>query len=626
MIKSINQLPKFVVFGIDIGFVIFSIFFSYLLRFNFSIPIVEINNFFIVIPTIIIVRIIYSYLFKTYADIFYYASLEDAQRIFACTIIGSSTFCILNFINHYFFGKYPLPFSVIIIDFIVCTFFLVAIRMFIKMIYYEFSNFKKNKINALIYGANSDGLTIKAMLESNLENVYNIIAFIDENPVKRKRKMEGITIYQSEDIEKIIRENEVKQLFFIQTASTTKKRNLLETCLKYEVRAMHVPPTNKWINGEISINQVKQVRIEDLLEREPIRLDIEEIKKDINNKVILITGAAGSIGSEIARQILTFDPLMVYLLDQAESPLFEIENELIASGYSEKFEVVLADIRNAARMEKVFEVFKPQMVFHAAAYKHVPLMENNPSESILTNVLGTINVANLSYKYHVEKMVMISTDKAVNPTGVMGASKRIAEIYVQSLNNKLSLTSENKTQYITTRFGNVLGSNGSVIPIFKKQIAEGGPVTVTHPEITRFFMTIPEACQLVLEAGTIGKGGEIFIFDMGESVKIADLAKKMIRLSGLELGKDIELRYTGLRPGEKLYEELLNDNENTIATHHHKIMKAKVREYDFDIIKIKIEELVKLFALQNNNEIVSKMKELVPEYNSQNSIYQSLDN
>ncbi|MES2396079.1 MAG: nucleoside-diphosphate sugar epimerase/dehydratase, partial [Bacteroidota bacterium] len=374
-----------------------------------------------------------------------------------------------------------------------------------------------------------------------------------------------------------------------------------------------------WINGELSFKQIKKVQIEELLGRDPILLDKEDIQKQLTGKVILVTGAAGSIGSEIVRQLIPFRPKKIILVDQAESPLYDMELELYDKHKEQSYEVVMGDIRNKERMDNVFRTFKPQIVFHAAAYKHVPMMENNPSESILTNVLGTKTLADLSVEHKVERFVMVSTDKAVNPTNVMGASKRIAEIYTQSL-SKVS-----NTKFITTRFGNVLGSSGSVIPRFRQQIENGGPVTITHPDITRYFMTIPEACQLVLEAGAMGKGSEIFIFDMGQSIKIVDLAMKMIKLSGLVLDKDISITYTGLRPGEKLYEELLADHENTLPTHHKQIMVAQVKEYNFDEITSTVNELIALFDKQDNKLIVKKMKLLVPEFKSNNSVYEALD-
>jgi len=379
-----------------------------------------------------------------------------------------------------------------------------------------------------------------------------------------------------------------------------------------------VPSPKSWINGEFSTKQISKINIEDLLGRKPIQLDTVRIASELKGKTVLVTGAAGSIGSGLVKQIALFEPKQLLLLDQAESPLYDLQNELKSDFPLLNFEIIVGDIRSLERMDRLFSAFNPTYIFHAAAYKHVPLMEDNPSEAVLTNVKGTKNLVDTALKYGADKFVMISTDKAVNPTNVMGASKRIAEIYAQKANEKGS------TKFVTTRFGNVLGSNGSVIPLFQRQIEHGGPITVTDERVTRFFMTIPEACQLVLEAGTMGKGGEIFVFDMGESVKIIDLAKKMIQLSGLELGKDIEIRVTGLRPGEKLYEELLAQEENTIPTHHPQILTAKVRTEADDQI-VAVNDLIGLFGAQKNTEIVAKMKEIVPEFISNNSEYESLD-
>jgi FlaA1/EpsC-like NDP-sugar epimerase len=427
-------------------------------------------------------------------------------------------------------------------------------------------------------------------------------------------------IYHASELDDLLRSNQVFDMIIsIQNITPQHKQSIIEKCLSYDVRILNVPPVTSWINGELSLKQIKKIKIEDLLERDPIRLDAELIRTQLTDKTILITGGAGSIGSEIARQIIPFKPKYLVIVDQAESPLYDLELELSERFRWKKFETVLGDIRQGERMERIFKAFKPEVIFHAAAYKHVPVIENNPSEAVLTNVEGTKTIADLAVKYNVEKFVMVSTDKAVNPTSIMGATKRIAEIYCQSLNL------HGNTRFVTTRFGNVLDSNGSVIPRFKKQIDEGGPVTVTHPEITRYFMTIPEACQLVLEAGAMGKGGEIFIFDMGSSIRIADLAKKMIKLSGLSLGKDIQIVFTGLRPGEKIYEELLADKETTLPTHHKKIMIAKVREYNFEDFDKNILQLIDLFKLQNNEAIVNKMKEMLPEYVSANSMYEKLD-
>ncbi|HBI89937.1 MAG TPA: polysaccharide biosynthesis protein, partial [Sphingobacterium sp.] len=380
-------------------------------------------------------------------------------------------------------------------------------------------------------------------------------------------------------------------------------------------------------NGDLNPNQIQKIKIEDLLEREPIKINDDHILSQTKGKRILVTGAAGSIGSEIATQLGRYEPQMIILCDQAESPLHNLQLDLQDEFPNQVYHTYIADVRSTKRMQLLFDTFKPHYVYHAAAYKHVPMMENHPLEAVQTNVMGTKNLADLAVEFQVEKFVFVSTDKAVNPTNIMGATKRIAEIYVQSLNNHLenTLGASVHTKFITTRFGNVLGSNGSVIPRFRDQIQKGGPVTVTHPEITRYFMTIPEACRLVLEAGTMGQGGEIFVFDMGKSVKIVELAKKMIRLSGFKPNEDIEIKFTGLRPGEKLYEELLNDLENTLPTHHEKIMIAKVRENNYDRVCMKIGELQQRLATQNKNEVVYQMKIIVPEFKSKNSIYEQLD-
>jgi FlaA1/EpsC-like NDP-sugar epimerase len=474
----------------------------------------------------------------------------------------------------------------------------------------------------LIYGAGGSGIITKNTLLQDSASRYDIAGFIDDNTSKIGKTLEGIRIYGPNQVfNDFLNKNDISEVIIsIQNISSLRKREMIELCMEKNVSVKTVPPAQKWINGELSSNQIKNIRIEDLLERDSIELSNENISREIDGKVIFVTGAAGSIGSEIVRQLLNFHPLKVVLIDQAESPLYDLEFELKNKHDASRFEVVVCDVTNYSRLNKAFQHFRPDHVFHAAAYKHVPLMELNPYEAVNVNIMGTRNLANLASEYKVSKFVFVSTDKAVNPTNVMGATKRAAEIYVQSLNANSS------TSFITTRFGNVLGSNGSVIPTFRKQIENGGPITVTHKEITRYFMTIPEACQLVLEAGAMGKGGEIYVFDMGESVKIYDLATKMIKLSGLTLGKDIEIKITGLRPGEKLYEELLNEAETTMPTHHPKIMIGKVNEYPLDTVKDGLDEVSNL--LQNSNDnmlLVRKLKELVPEYISKNSMYSQLD-
>jgi FlaA1/EpsC-like NDP-sugar epimerase len=448
---------------------------------------------------------------------------------------------------------------------------------------------------------------------------YKVEAFIDPNDVNARKQLDGVTVYSPDDIDKLLARTQITEIIITDNnVLRGKSKAVVDACLNNGVKLLKVPLVQDLINGEFTSKQFKKVIIEDLLGREPIVLDEDKIYDDIRGKVVLVTGAAGSIGSEIVMQLAKFQPKSIVAFDQAESPLYDLELLLGENHNFRNFEIVIGDITRRERVEFLYETFRPEIVFHAAAYKHVPMMENNPEEAVHTNVYGTKVIADVSVEYGVKKFVMVSTDKAVNPTNVMGASKRIAEIYIQTLNNKTDVA------FITTRFGNVLGSNGSVIPRFRKQIEEGGPVTVTHPEVTRFFMTIPEACQLVLQAGTLGNGGEIFIFDMGKSVKIVDLAKKMIKLSGLEVGTDIDIQFTGLRPGEKLYEELLNDRENTVATSHDKIMVANVRLYDNSVF-VQIEQLIALTTEHDNFKLVGTMKKIVPEFTSKNSIYEGLD-
>jgi len=593
-----------------------------LVRFNFSVP-KELSTeaIYFVFYTILGIRFISFLISGTYKGIIKHTSSKDSQRIFITITSGSLLFVIINLIFFYGINEtFPLPFSIIIIDYMSTLFLMITLRLLFKALYSEIINPYREKRSVIIFGAGESGIITKRTLDRDAGLKYKVLAFIDDDQKKEGKILEGIHIFGFDKLDELLSKNDVAQLIIsVQNLTPERKKKLVDSCLNYDTKVLNVPPVSDWINGELSFKQIKKIQIEELLERDPISLNIEKIKSQLTNKTILITGAAGSIGSEIVRQVIQFHPKKIILLDQAESPLYDMEMELKDGFDSLSYEIVIGDIRNIERMENVFRSFKPELVFHAAAYKHVPMMENNPSESILTNVLGTKNLADLAVKYQVEKFVMISTDKAVNPTNVMGASKRIAEIYTQSLGKTVS------TKFITTRFGNVLGSNGSVIPRFRQQIENGGPVTITHPEITRFFMTIPEACQLVLEAGTSGNGGEIFIFDMGESVKIVDLAKKMIKLSGLTLDKDIKITFTGLRPGEKLYEELLANEENTLPTHHKQIMVAKVKEYDFDFINAQIKTLINSFDKQDNKLIVKQMKQLVPEFKSNNSIYEELD-
>ena len=512
----------------------------------------------------------------------------------------------------------------------------------VKYFFMYVKNFRIDKRHVVIYGAGEGGIAAKRTLDHDIKINMLLTAFIDDDERKIGKAIDGIKIYHTKEFLNLIKNDKIDDLIIAsQNIHPDQKNKIVDLCLENDIKVLTLPPVRSWIKGQLSGTQLQNIKIEDLLEREPIEINNDIICDQIKGKRVLVTGAAGSIGSEIVRQIAQFHPQMIILNDQSETPLHELHLELQESNVHNNFHSFIGDIRDSFRMELLFQTFKPHYVYHAAAYKHVPLMEHNPGEAVRTNVMGTKTIADLSVKYGVSKFVMISTDKAVNPTNVMGASKRIAEIYVQSLyysfknrkntvyTNGLSYLNQGNgtinTKFITTRFGNVLGSNGSVIPRFKAQIQKGGPITVTHPEITRYFMTIPESCRLVLEAGSMGEGGEIYIFDMGHSVKIVDLAKKMIRLSGLVPHQDIAIEFSGLRPGEKLYEELLNDLENTKPTHHEKIMVAQVREYEFQLISARISDLIKLSCQYKDRQVVIKMKEIVPEFKSNNSVYEELD-
>jgi FlaA1/EpsC-like NDP-sugar epimerase len=570
---------------------------------------------------ILILRVVSFLVFRLFAGIIQYTSTRDASRIFLILLGGSVLFALANLISYQTnLERYLIPFSIIILEFITSLLFLVSYRVFVKIAYAELSKPHSNQIKVMIFGAGEAGIITKRAMEAESRSRVKVVGFIDDDPKKKKTTIEGLKIYSSESIHPIFKEKEIDQLVLaVQNLSNQRKQELIDICIEEGVEVLNVPPVQTWINGELSLKQIKSVKIEDLLGRDVIHLSNEHVRKDLKDKVVLVSGAAGSIGSEMVKQVLGFSPQVLLMVDQAESPLFQLEQETIEIAKTSEKHYILADITNRERMEAIFKKFQPHYVFHAAAYKHVPMMERNPAEAIRVNVFGTKNLADLSIIYKSRKFVMISTDKAVNPTNVMGASKRFAEIYVRSLNGT------SKTQFITTRFGNVLGSNGSVIPLFEKQIAKGGPITVTHPEITRYFMTIPEACQLVLEAGSMGEGGEIFVFDMGESVKIVDLAKKMIQLSGLELEKDIQIQYTGLRPGEKLYEELLTKGENIKPTHHQKILKADIEQVSSEEVREAINFLKEALVQQDVTSLVSQLKKSIPEFKSENSEFGVLD-
>ena len=624
MFRLQASTPRWVIVLMDLLISFIALTFAYLIRFDLKADPELIRQEWQVLSKSIgiyfLVKLVVFLAFKIQKGIVRHTSTEDLKRILLATTTCSLIFFGLGLLRYYFVDEYFLfPTSVLIIEFLMGLLLMIGSRFFIKLLYLESIKSTQEFERVIIYGAGISGLITKRTIEKDGRLNYKIVAFIDDNKKKDGTRMEGVTVTHTSKLESLIRDEGVNNLIIaIQQPNEENRKHVVEICLTNGLKVSKVPTPKSWINGEFSTKQISRVNIEDLLGRRPIVLDENRISNQLTGQTILVSGAAGSIGSGLVKQIARYNPGKLILLDQAESPLYDLQIELGATQQNLNFEVVIGDIRSAERMERVFDFFRPDFVFHAAAYKHVPMMENNPSEAVLTNVLGTKNLVDLSKRFEVKKFVMISTDKAVNPTNVMGASKRIAEIYAQMANK------EGMTRFVTTRFGNVLGSNGSVIPLFQRQIEQGGPITVTDERVTRFFMTIPEACQLVLEAGSMGEGGEIFVFDMGESVKIIDLAKKMIQLSGLQLGKDIEIRVTGLRPGEKLYEELLAKEENTIATHHPKILKANVRDEDVAQIEA-INVLIGLFETQKNDEIVAKMKQIVPEFISNNSDYEKLD-
>jgi FlaA1/EpsC-like NDP-sugar epimerase len=624
---KIRIVPRWIIITIDIIILFFSSLLAFLLRFNFDysrLDSYEVNKGIAIFTFFCFAA---SMLTRSYAGIVRYTGIQDAIRILLTVFLGSVSTFFASYLFFEFTGRYLLPISVIIIAFLSAVLLLFSYRLFVKQTFAFFLRKEKKTENILIYGTNKSAQAARHIIEESTGHRNKVIGYLDENRVHAGKVVNGVKIFDAKkDLEMLLDTKSIKELIISdRNISIERKNELVDACLSRNIKVRIVPPVEHWVRGELSLNQIKHINIEELLERESITLDNYNITQELKGKRVLVTGAAGSIGSEIVRQALYYNPEYIILVDQAESDLFEIENEIKLKKGTLKIYPIIADITNEERMEVIFRDFTPQIVFHAAAYKHVPMMEKNAIEAISCNVKGSRLLADLSVKYQVEKFVMISTDKAVNPSNVMGASKRIAEMYVQSLNNYLKEKNPDSTKFITTRFGNVLGSNGSVIPVFKKQIEQGGPITVTHPEITRFFMTIPEACQLVLEAGSMGQGGEIFIFDMGKSIRIVDLARKMVKLSGLEVGKDIEIIFTGLRSGEKLYEEVMSSEENTMPTYHHKILIASTKEENYLEVRKSIDLLIN--SLQDNDELklVGMMKYIVPEFKSNSSRFEALD-
>ncbi|MCK0136970.1 nucleoside-diphosphate sugar epimerase/dehydratase [Arenibacter sp. S6351L] len=618
--RAQKYTSKWIVLAIDLILVAITFILSYLIRFNLTLDF-DISKLVMQLPVIILISLLAFLITGSYKGVVRHTGVRDVYNIFNAICLASIITIFIIILNREmdFMEGFTVPLSIIIIHSLLCFIALTASRYMFKNAYYNLVKQFKITKNVIIYGAGESGILTQNALTGHSGSSSRVVGYIDKDYEKVGKSINGVKVYAPEVLsEYFLKANGINEIIFsIQNIEHSKLRELVEGLVDFPVQVKIVPPIEDWINGELKLSQIKQVQIEDLLDRVPINIKNNRISKELKDKVIVVTGGAGSIGSELVRQIANYEYKSLIVIDQAESALYDLQQELIQNGFH-NFIPIVGDIRDKNRMSGLFQEYKPNMVFHAAAYKHVPLMEYNAYEAVKINVAGTKVIVDLSLDNNVDKFIFVSTDKAVNPTNVMGATKRIAEMYISCSQQ------QNKTKFITTRFGNVLGSNGSVIPLFKKQIEKGGPLTVTHKDITRYFMTIPEAAQLVLEAGGMGQGGEIFIFDMGESVRIFNLAKNMIKLSGLRYPEDIDIKITGLRPGEKLYEELLANGENTMPTYHKKIMISKSREFDFEDIRSKINELCVTNMFFNGNP-VALMKAIVPEYVSNNSDQCKLD-
>ena len=621
---SVNVLPIWMILAMDVVMIGLSLLLAYALRYDFSSRVLDSATMWRTMWLTMVVSLVFFKMFRTYSSVLRLSSFVDIARIFVALFVSYTAVALACMVAPLVTDIRLAPVNVILMAFIINFALMASSRVIVKMMFETIKAGGSSQTNIFIYGAKEAGVNIAKSLRVSMRERYRLRGFIADEPDLYDKLIMGVRVFPNdENLFDILTQKGVKTIIVSPAKrNELKKEENLDRFLKHNIKLLTAPPLSEWNQRGLESGDIKEIQIEDLLQRDPIQIDIRKVASHLEGKRVMITGAAGSIGSEIMRQVATFNPYKLILVDQAETPLHDIRLELMDKWRNLDAETIVADIANQTRMEAIFKEFRPQYIFHAAAYKHVPMMEDNVSESIQTNVAGTRILADLAVKYKAEKFVMISTDKAVNPTNVMGCSKRICEIYVQSLAKKLQKEGGHVTQFITTRFGNVLGSNGSVIPRFKEQIRRGGPVTVTHPEIIRYFMTIPEACRLVLEAGSMGNGGEIYIFDMGKPVKIVDLAKRMISLSGRT---DVKIEFTGLRHGEKLYEELLNVKELTKPTYHEKIMIATVREYDYDEVKDRIQHLIDVSYSYDQMKIVAAMKDLVPEFISKNSCFEALD-
>jgi FlaA1/EpsC-like NDP-sugar epimerase len=619
------HLPRWIVLAGDLVLVSFTYFITLFLRFSISNLAVIPDEVIIQLAAVLPFFLLGAWVFKSYHGIIRHTAVQDAARVLRAHLTGTLGMFLVSLLGDSFYKPLYIPFSVVFVHFFFSAFTLIALRFVVQYLYQKVIEDPIEKQNILIFGAGELGLIAKGVVKSDKRMAFNVVGFIDDNTGLQWKSLRGLRVWPvNYAFENIVKQKEIKELIIAihpENINYDRKREVIDKCIESNIMVREIPEPSVWINGVLKTDMIRKVRIEDLLGRPPIKMNNPRVAEGLKNKRIMVTGGAGSIGSEIVRQLAHFMPKSITIVDQGESALYDLQMEINPILKSFDVNYIVADVTDTYRLRKIFEQFKPEIIFHASAYKHVPLMEDNSYEAVRTNVGGTMNVANLASEFKAERFVMVSTDKAVNPTNVMGATKRLCEIYTQSL----FMLGQSKTQFITTRFGNVLGSNGSVIPLFRKQIENGGPVTITHKDIIRYFMTIPEACQLVLEAGFTGKGGEIFLFDMGQPVKILDLAKKMIALSGFIPNKDIKIVETGLRPGEKLFEELLASKEETVPTHNQKLLIAQVRPKDYAVAQKKIIDLVNNLKHYNEFELVAYLKDIVPSYVSNNSKFSVLD-
>lgn len=630
---NLNYLPRWVILSFDIIILVIALICTKIivnsLRGDYDFSILLANDDLIKGGIVISINIVYFILLRTYAGLIRHSTFIDAVKLFLASIFTLITLLIAYQAYAILHGGKLFALTQLFLYAILSFCGLFLFRILVKHLFDAYFNGRsfKDKVDVMVYGTDENSISIASALKTETPARYNVIGFIDKKHNNDSKQILGLPIIAfRRNIAVLLRANKAQALIISDNSlSKDESLQIVNSCLEYNFKVFRAPIISDMESSKSFSHQIEKIRIEDILERDPIKLDNKLVAKEIYGKCIVVTGGAGSIGSEISRQVASYTPKKLIIIDQAESSLYRIQLEIHQNFPNLNFEAVIADVRNVAVIDEIFKENNPQVIYHAAAYKHVPLMEKHPSEAVFANIIGSKNIADLAYKYNAEKFVMVSTDKAVNPSNVMGASKRIAEIYIQSLQQKVKSEGASSTQYVTTRFGNVLGSDGSVVPLFKKQIEKGGPLTITHPDIIRYFMTIPEACQLVIEAGAMGNGGETFIFDMGEAVKIIDLAKKIIRLAGYIPYEEIDIKVVGLRPGEKLYEELLTDKSETLPTYHQKIMIAKVDTLGYDIVEKKVDELTVFARNGNKNNIVSKMKELVPEFISMNSDFEQLD-